>query len=128
MFRYRDEGKLLVHAFVVMPNHVHLLLSVPEGLILERVMQFVKGGFSRKAGIQFGIQPPIWQKSFVDRRVRDAAECARFADYIHQNPVKAALVETAARYQYSSLNPTYWMNELPQRLNPDTQQAQSVHR
>ena len=44
-FRYRDAGKLKVHAFVVMPNHVHLLISVPEGMTLKRVMQLVKGGF-----------------------------------------------------------------------------------
>jgi len=75
LFEYRDAGKLQVHAFVVMPNHVHLLITVPEGMALERVMQLVKGGFSFKAGKQFGIGSAIWQKSFVDRRVRDACEC-----------------------------------------------------
>ena len=46
LLRYRDAGKLRLHAFVVMPNHIHLLITVPEGLTLERTMQFVKGGFS----------------------------------------------------------------------------------
>jgi len=95
LFDYRDAGKVIVHAFVVMPNHIHLLISVPEGVTLERVMQLVKGGFSYQAGKQFGIRTGIWQKSFVDRRVRDAFECIRFRNYIHQNPVRAKLVERA---------------------------------
>lgn len=118
LLRYREDGKLAVHAFVVMPNHVQLLMTVPEGITLERVMQFVKGGFSHEAGKRFGIRGPMWQKSFVDRRVRDASECARFKNYIHQNPVRAGLVGRAEEYTYSSLNPQFRMDDLPQRLKP----------
>ncbi len=50
LFRYRDAGKFQIHAFVVMPNHIHLLLTVPAGLMLERNMQLIKGGFSFEAG------------------------------------------------------------------------------
>jgi len=66
-----------------MPNHIHLLITASEGLTLERVMQFIKGGFSFEAGKLLSIRGPIWQKSFVDRRVRDAIECDRFREYIH---------------------------------------------
>jgi putative transposase len=118
LFRYRDEGRLLLHAFVVMPNHVHLLLTVPEALTLERVMQFTKGGFSHDASKLVGTHGPIWQKSFVDRRARDAAECVRFIDYIHQNPVRAGLAKVATEFRYSSLNPDVTVDELPQRLKP----------
>jgi len=118
LFEYRDSGKLRVHAFVVMPNHVHLLITVPDGMTLERVMQLVKGGFSHEAGKQFGIRSAIWQKSFVDRRVRDAFECIRFRNYIHQNPVRAGLVGRAEEYAYSSANPEFKLDDLPQRLKP----------
>ena len=43
---YRDAGKFLLHEFVVMPDHLHLLLTPPEQISLERAMQFIKGGFS----------------------------------------------------------------------------------
>jgi putative transposase len=119
LFRYRDAGKLKLHAFVVMPNHVHLLLTVPEGQTLERTMQYVKGGFSHEAGKRFGIHGPIWQKSFVDRRVRDTVECERYRNYIHQNPVRAGLVGTAVGFAYSSLNRAFRIDELPQRLKPE---------
>jgi putative transposase len=51
LFHYRREGKFLLHEFVVMPTHFHLLLT-PSGVTMERAMQFIKGGFSyRKEGI-----------------------------------------------------------------------------
>src|SRR5271165_4082194 len=92
MYRYRAERKFLLHAFVVMPNHIHLLLTIPEGLTLERVVQFIKGGFSHQAGKLMGSHGPVWQKSFVDRRVRDLSEFERFKSYNEQNPVRAGLL------------------------------------
>ncbi len=112
LYRYREAGKFQLHAFVVMPNHFHLLLTVPEGLSLERVVQFIKGGFSHEAGL-LGISAPVWQKSFVDRRVRDSAECAKFVDYIHHNPVRAGLAVSVSQFRYSSANPTFALDELP---------------
>ena len=118
LFDYRDAGKFRLHAFVVMPNHIHLLITVPEGMTLERVMQFIKGGFSHRAGKLFGIRSAIWQKSFVDRRVRDLREYEKFQEYIHQNPVKSGLAAAPAEYPYSSANPAFRLDELPQRLKP----------
>jgi len=128
LFHYRDAGKLSVHAFVVMPNHIHLLLTVPEGTTLERAMQYVKGGFSHEAGRRFEIPSPIWQKSYVDRRVRDASECLRFRSYIHQNPVRAGLVDRAEDYVYSSLNAQFRMDDLPQWLKPPKFEEAFLHR
>jgi putative transposase len=41
---YRRQQKFLLHEFVVMPNHIHLILT-PQGITLERSIQFIKGGF-----------------------------------------------------------------------------------
>ena len=128
LLRYRDAGKLALHAFVVMPNHIHLLLTVPEGQTLERTMQFIKGGFSHEAGKQFGVQGPIWQKSYVDRRVRDARECESFRDYIHLNPVRAGLADTAVEFAYSSANWQVRLDEVPQRLKPEFEMEAIMHR
>jgi putative transposase len=118
MFRYRAEGKFLLHSFVVMPNHIHLLLTVPQGLTLERVVQLIKGRFSYQAGIVTERAGPIWQKSFVDRRVRDLAEFERYREYIHKNPVRAGLAGLPIEYRYSSMNPSFVVDEVPQRLKP----------
>jgi len=117
-----------LHAFAVMPNHIHLLLTVPEGLTLERVAQFIKGGFSHQVGKLIGVHGPVWQKSFVDRRVRDSGEAGKYVAYIHQNPVRAGLVNSAEQYRYSSLNPEFKLDELPQRLKPCFHESAFLHR
>ncbi|HET9406411.1 MAG TPA: transposase [Candidatus Sulfotelmatobacter sp.] len=43
---YREQGKFLLHEFVVMPDHVHALITPAEQISLERAVQFIKGGFS----------------------------------------------------------------------------------
>ena len=94
--------KFRIHDFVVMPNHVHLLLSLKEQQKLGRVLQLIKGGFShslREHGIAF---PVVWQQRYYDRRVRDTNEFAEFSRYIRQNPVRKGLVENAEDYRYSS--------------------------
>jgi putative transposase len=84
---YREQKKYLLHEFVVMPDHFHLILT-PTGVTLERSMQLVKGGFSFQLNKNLKAKRDVWQPSFVDRRVRDSLEYAKFKDYIWQNPVK----------------------------------------
>ncbi len=86
-------------------------------------MQFIKGGFSHRAKKELNYQREIWQTSFYDRRVRDAAEYQRFAHYIHQNPVKRYLVTRAEAFAYSSAYPGYQLDEVPQRLKPSANAA-----
>lgn len=128
LYEYRGRHEFLVHAFVVMPNHVHLLITVREGITLERAMQLIKGGFSREAGKLVTLNHPFWQKSFVDRRVRDWNEFEGFRRYIHQNPVTAGLTEVAAEFAYSSANSRFEVDELPQRLKPISQVQAPLHR
>ncbi|HEY4357705.1 MAG TPA: transposase [Acidobacteriaceae bacterium] len=94
---YRREGHYKLHAFVVMPDHIHLLLT-PQGVTLERAMMLIKGGFSRRMESKF----PVWQKSFTDHRVRDAGEFQIRRRYIHENPVRARLCFIAEEYPFSS--------------------------
>ena len=94
---YRHEGNFKLHAFVVMPDHIHLLLT-PQNITLERAIGLIKGGFSRKLESKL----PVWQRGFSDHRIRDAEEFAIRRNYIHQNPVEAHLVETEEAYPFSS--------------------------
>jgi putative transposase len=116
LYHYRADHKYLLHEFVVMPNHFHLLIT-PE-VTLEKALQLIKGGFSFRARKEFGINSQIWQTSFYDHRVRDAGEYERARNYIHQNPVKAGLVKVVEEYPYSSANPHWGLDEVPQRLKP----------
>src|ERR1700693_2140084 len=69
IFNYRDADKFLVHEFVVMPNHLHILITNSSGTTVERVVQLIKGGFSFRAGKDLGVKTEIWQRGYVDHRI-----------------------------------------------------------
>lgn len=115
---YRAQGKFQLHEFVVMRNHVHLLLTPGKEVTLERVVQFIKRGFSFRAGRELGFRGEIWQRGCVDHRIRDFADYVSHREYIHMNPVRAHLCESAAVFPYSSANPVYSLDAAPQRLKP----------
>jgi putative transposase len=94
---YRAEGLYKLHAFVVMPDHVHLLLT-PTVQTISQVMNRIKGGFSHRPASKL----PIWQRGFTDHLVRNADEFASLRFYIHQNPVEGHLAQTAEHYPFSS--------------------------
>ena len=95
LFRYRDAGEFTVHEFVIMPNHIHLLISLDDEHAVGRAMQMVKGGFSHAVG-QAGLKlKAVWQPSYYEHRVRDEDEYERMRNYIHQNPVRRGLSDRA---------------------------------
>ena len=110
LYRYRREGAFQLHAFVLMPEHVHLLLTPGRDLTIERAIQFVRGGYSRSFGLQFGPKE-IWQRGFTDHRIRDADDYERHRLYIHQNPVKRELVARAEDYRLCSAYPGFNLDE-----------------
>jgi putative transposase len=111
---YRPKGYLL-HEFVIMPDHFHVLLT--PLFTLEKALQFIKGGFSFRAG-KAGHMGPIWEKSFHDRRVRDWEEYEAFCKYIHMNPVKRGLCSSPEMFRYGSAANQLVMDPPPQRLKP----------
>jgi putative transposase len=113
---YRSQGKYLMHEFVVMPDHFHLLITPMESL--ERALQLIKGGFSYRARKELNFTGEIWQPSYYDRRVRDLEEYLAFREYVRRNPVKKGLAQSAERYVYSSAAPGFSPDALPQRLKP----------
>jgi putative transposase len=100
IFHYRDQKKYVLHEFVIMPDHLHLLIIPAAAISLERAMQLIKGGFSYRLGkAKRGL---IWQESFTNHRLRDQQDYAQHAEYIWMNPVRAHLVEKPELYPYSS--------------------------
>jgi putative transposase len=101
LYGYRRQGKFELHAFVLMPDHVHLLLTPAPDITLERTMQLIKGGYSHAVGVEISSRE-IWQKGFTDHRIRDAQDFAGHRLYIHQNPVMGKLVASPPEYRYCS--------------------------
>ena len=98
LVHYREQGKFLLHEFVIMPDHIHALLTPSPDISLERAMQFIKGGFSYR--LKF--RGPVWQQSFTNHRVRDSRDYENHRGYIRMNPVRARLAERPEEYPYSS--------------------------
>lgn len=89
------------HAFAVMPNHVHLLVTalVP----LPKMMKSLKGITAKRANEMLGLTGnSFWQEESYDRLVRDRREFEKIQSYIEENPVRAGLVRDAAEYRWSS--------------------------
>jgi len=114
LVHYRDQRKFLLHEFVVMPDHMHALITPAPEISLERAMQFIKGGFSYR----MKSRGPIWQSSFTNHRVRDLEDCERHREYIRMNPVRARLVQRAEDYSYSSAFGVVRLDPVPQGLKP----------
>ena len=92
--------KFQLHDFVVMPDHVHLLITVGGAMTIERAMQFVKGGFSFRLRKESGYLGEVWQRGFSEVRVDDRESFLRYRDYIAENPVKAGLVDSPEEFPY----------------------------
>ena len=95
---YRSQGKFLLHAFVIMPEHFHALITPAPDVSLEKAMQFIKGGFS----FRLKSRQDVWERSFNETQVMSAEKFESCLRYIEQNPVRRGLVLAAGDYRFSS--------------------------
>lgn len=100
MARYERQRAFAMHAFVIMPDHLHLLLTPATDISLERAIQRLKGGYS--FCVRTWLRGALWQPSFMSHRVNDARDFHAHLRYIHLNPVRRGLCTTAADYPFSS--------------------------
>jgi REP-associated tyrosine transposase len=100
---YTHAKKFKVREFVVMQNHVHLLITVDGEMSIEKAVQLMKGGFSYRAKKELGFLGEIWQRGFSDVRIKDEASFVAHRSYIYDNPVRAGLVNRAQDYRFGSL-------------------------
>jgi REP element-mobilizing transposase RayT len=90
-------------AYVVMPDHVHLLIKPMAGWSLAKMLQGIKGFTAREINSILGRKGPFWQDENFDHLVRGETDWVDKFNYIHQNPVTAGLVDRPQDYPYSSL-------------------------
>jgi putative transposase len=79
---------------------LHLLLTLPGDITIEKAMQLIKGGFPYRLKKEFGYQGEVWQRGFSEVRISDGESFLQHREYIVQNPVEAGLVDTAELYPY----------------------------
>ena len=95
-FRFR------VYGFVVMPEHVHLLISEPVRATVAQAMQSLKISSARRAAERAGKSFSLWQTRYYDRNLRDDKEFVEKLRYVHRNPVKRGLCARPEEWRWSS--------------------------
>jgi REP element-mobilizing transposase RayT len=94
-------GHYELHAFVVMPNHVHVLVTPVVALC--KLTKSLKGITAKRANAMLALTgSPFWQEESYDHLVRNQREFERIRRYIEENPVRAGLVSKAGQYRWSS--------------------------
>lgn len=90
-FQHFDHSRYLLHTWVIMPNHVHLLLSSCDEFPLDRIVASWKRFTTMKIHAQYQGSGSLWQKDYFDRIIRDWEHFMNVARYIRRNPVRAKL-------------------------------------
>jgi putative transposase len=103
----------LIEAIVVLPDHLHLIMRLPEndgnyslrwncikGTFSKQISNYEVGSYSRKDKRERS----VWQKRFWEHLVRDEEDFENHVNYIHYNPVKHGYVTSAVEWQYSSIH------------------------
>lgn len=92
------DAKLL--CWVLMTDHVHLLVHLGENEILSKLMERLKSNTSRSVNIEMGRCGAIWQKGYHDRAMRSEDDVQAVARYVVMNPIRAGLVKSVGMYPY----------------------------
>ena len=100
---YRRRGRYRIFGFVVMSNHVHVLLQPDCGQHVGDILRDFKAWTSR----QNTSKPrgaPLWERRYDDNEIHSTRELRHVLVYIHNNPVRAGLAPTAESYPWSSVH------------------------
>jgi putative transposase len=109
-FLHADGQRYRLLAWIVMPNHVHVLFelwNVPLALILKSWKSYT----ARMANRMLNRSGKFWQREYWDRYIRDESHFNRARHYIEWNPVKANLVRSPEEWPWSSANPKWPWSE-----------------
>ncbi len=98
ILEYRSQGRFLLHAFVIMPEHFHALITPAPEVSLEKAVQFIKGGFSFRLKSKL----EVWMRSFNETQIMTKEKFVRCSLYIENNPVRRGLALTPEMYPFSS--------------------------
>ena len=98
--RVRQKYEMCVCGYVVMPGHVHLLVSEPERSTLAKAMQSLKQGVARTLALR--ANDPFWEGRYYDFNIWSERKFVEKLRYIHRNPVERGLVARPEDWAWSS--------------------------
>jgi putative transposase len=92
--------KFKLHDFIIMPDHLHLLLTVYDEMTVEKAMQLIKGRFSHRLSHESGYKGDVAQRGFTEVQAMDQESFEKHSEYIAQNPVSAGLAACADEFPF----------------------------
>ncbi|MBF0448208.1 MAG: transposase [Magnetococcales bacterium] len=104
-----------IDAFVLLPDHLHCILTLPQGdWEITNRWRLIKGNFTRSCDDRYkqpdpstgykGKRPAVWQPRFQEYQIKGTEEMISHIEYIHANPVKHGLVKSPANWTHSSFH------------------------
>lgn len=127
--RHFNGQRYELHEWVVMPNHVHVLLTPSVGHSVSDIIKSWKQYVAVRANRELGSEGcPFWQRESYDHWVRNPVEFERIAHYIRQNPVKAGLCSQAEHWPWSSVGSPAWSEcpPVPQASKPASEYSRGT--
>jgi len=97
----RARHRARIYAYVLMPEHIHLLINEPPSILLAQFLKAVKQMTSRKLR---GDREQFWQERYYDGNIHGESARSEVIRYIHRNPVKRGLVISPEQYRWSSFS------------------------
>jgi len=113
----RQQYRVVIVGYVVMPEHVHLLMTEPDYGTPSTVMQMLKQGFARSLHRLVGPIGQVWQERFYDFNVWSEKKEKEKLAYIHRNPVQRGLVAQPDEWKWSSFRAYAYHEPGPVRIN-----------
>jgi putative transposase len=123
------KNRMAIHEFVVMRDHLHVILTPAPDQSIEKCVQFIKGGFSFRAKKELQFSGDVWQESFKEHRIADGRDYVQHREYVISNPVRARYVSAPEEWRWSSVHRQEWLAPRPehlQGLSPDAPVASSL--
>ncbi|MFN2500887.1 MAG: transposase [Pyrinomonadaceae bacterium] len=99
---FYDNTHYLLLSWVIMPNHLHMLIRPMAKVSLSKVMRDLKGFTARKANMVLGRDGAFWQPDYFDRYIQDQEHYFKALRYIERNPVKVGLCSQPEAWPYGS--------------------------
>ncbi|MFN8635366.1 MAG: transposase [Chloroflexota bacterium] len=109
-FLFFDGSRYRLHAWVVMPNHVHIVLTPDADISMTRIVSSWKSFTATRANELLGRTGAFWQADYFDRFIRDEAHFLAAVSYVEQNPVVGGLCAAPEEWAFSSAS---WRSRNP---------------
>jgi REP element-mobilizing transposase RayT len=103
----REKGRFKLHAFVAMPDHLHLILSPQANFELPSIMHSLKSYSAIRLNRERGKSGKVWQDGYYSYAIRGLKDMEGKVRYLWENPLRKGWVEKPEDWQFSSANDQY---------------------